>query len=183
MQRLVEVGDAKLPPTQLELEFQQPPEDDLDDPEGSTMANLQIPDLRIPVIADVRTPLQCDNTNPCVRSKFNATTGRCEDTAIIGPCDDGNACTVGDVCDRGTCSGTVRSCDDDNPCTLNLCNADDGCSLLATTLNEARRLKPGEIYGERPDLFTLLGAALIITSGLYTLNRERQRRRDSRVPQ
>lgn len=42
-------GDAKLPPTQLELEFQQPPEDDLDDPEGSTMANLQIPDLRIPV--------------------------------------------------------------------------------------------------------------------------------------
>ncbi len=42
-------ADAKLPPTQLELEFQTPPEDDLDDPEGSTMASLQIPDLRIPV--------------------------------------------------------------------------------------------------------------------------------------
>ncbi len=37
-------------------------------------------------------------------------------------------------------------------------------------------------FHERPDLFTLLGATLIITSGLYTLNRERQRRRDSRVP-
>jgi drug/metabolite transporter (DMT)-like permease len=37
-------------------------------------------------------------------------------------------------------------------------------------------------FRERPDFFTLLGATLIITSGLYTLNRERQRRRDSRIP-
>ena len=37
-------------------------------------------------------------------------------------------------------------------------------------------------FHERPDLPTLSGATLIIVSGLYTLNRERQRRRDSRLP-
>lgn len=37
-------------------------------------------------------------------------------------------------------------------------------------------------FHERLDAPTLLGATLIIASGLYTLNRERQRHRDSRLP-
>lgn len=37
------------------------------------------------------------------------------------------------------------------------------------------------VFRERPDVATLSGAALIICSGLYTLNRERTKRRHSRV--
>lgn len=37
------------------------------------------------------------------------------------------------------------------------------------------------VFHERPDVATLSGAALIICSGLYTLNRERTKRRHSRV--
>jgi hypothetical protein len=39
------------------------------------------------------------------------------------PCEDGNACTVGDVCfASGACAGTPLACDDFNPCTYNGCN-------------------------------------------------------------
>ena len=37
------------------------------------------------------------------------------------------------------------------------------------------------VFHERPDVATLSGAALIICSGLYTLNRERTKRRHSRL--
>lgn len=44
------------------------------------------------------------------------------------PCEDGNACTVGDACRAGACRpGTPAACDDDNPCTLDLCEPASGC--------------------------------------------------------
>jgi len=39
------------------------------------------------------------------------------------PCDDGQYCTMGDVCSGGVCTGSgVRDCSDGNICTLDSCN-------------------------------------------------------------
>ena len=49
------------------------------------------------------------------------------------PCDDGNACTVGDKCiASGLCaSGQARVCDDANPCTVDLCDPLQQCVIKA----------------------------------------------------
>lgn len=42
-------------------------------------------------------------------------------------CSDGNACTVGDSCAAGTCSpGAAKTCDDNDPCTSDSCDAVKG---------------------------------------------------------
>ncbi len=45
-------------------------------------------------------------------------------------CDDGNACTAGDMCYSGACIGAVGLCDDKNPCTKNNCTPQSGCVFL-----------------------------------------------------
>ncbi len=45
-------------------------------------------------------------------------------------CDDGNACTAGDLCYDGACIGAVGLCDDKNPCTKNNCTPTTGCVFL-----------------------------------------------------
>ncbi len=47
------------------------------------------------------------------------------------PCDDGDDCTHPDTCDAdGVCRGTPFSCDDDNPCTDDVCRPDGSCDHL-----------------------------------------------------
>ncbi|MEY3013504.1 MAG: hypothetical protein RIT45_2239, partial [Pseudomonadota bacterium] len=48
-----------------------------------------------------------------------------------GPCDDGNACTEGDSCINGVCTGTSKNCDDGNPCTADSCDKNNGCDTKA----------------------------------------------------
>lgn len=45
------------------------------------------------------------------------------------PCDDGNACTIGDECSpNGSCvSGVLNTCNDGNECTDDSCDAKTGC--------------------------------------------------------
>ena len=44
-------------------------------------------------------------------------------------CDDGDFCTVGELCQEGTCvSGVAVLCDDKNPCTNDSCDAAVGCA-------------------------------------------------------
>jgi hypothetical protein len=38
------------------------------------------------------------------------------------PCDDGNPCTLNDVCGNGSCDGEPRTCNDDDPCTTDTCD-------------------------------------------------------------
>lgn len=54
----------------------------------------------------------------------------CSHTAAPGACDaDDNACTEGDTCNDGVCkAGAVKSCDDNNPCTLDSCLPASGCT-------------------------------------------------------
>jgi hypothetical protein len=46
-----------------------------------------------------------------------------------GACTDKNACTTGDVCKDGKCTGQALACDDKNPCTDDTCDPDTGCKV------------------------------------------------------
>ncbi len=49
-------------------------------------------------------------------------------------CDDGDPCTDGDFCLAGECQGTSYSCNDNKPCTVDTCNANDnGCGHAVDT--------------------------------------------------
>ena len=46
-------------------------------------------------------------------------------------CTDGDACTHGDACNGGACASNTLSCNDENPCTTDVCDpATGGCSFL-----------------------------------------------------
>ncbi len=73
---------------------------------------------RICVDQSVCTADACDPAKGCV---FEPIAG------VLG-CDDGNACTTGDQCSGGFCSGkSAVVCNDNNPCTNNGCNPATGC--------------------------------------------------------
>jgi hypothetical protein len=49
-------------------------------------------------------------------------------TSNTAACDDGNACTTGDICAGGTChAGAPVVCNDGNVCTTDTCNPASGC--------------------------------------------------------
>ena len=68
----------------------------------------------------VDTGEQCDDGNLADGDCCSST---CRFEALGTACDDGNFCTVNDVCNGlGTCAGPDRrDCDDRDPCTIDLC--------------------------------------------------------------
>ncbi len=73
-------------------------------------------------------PLNCNDGNPCTDDSCDKVAG-CKNTNNSKPCDDGSACTSGDVCGNGLCAGKAVGCDDNNPCTQDGCDpAGAGCS-------------------------------------------------------
>ena len=77
-------------------------------------------------------PLNCADSNPCTDDTCDPNTG-CQHpikAATCGKdgkqpclCDDGDACTINDVCDAGACAGATKgACDDFNPCTTDACS-------------------------------------------------------------
>ncbi len=79
--------------------------------------------------ACIGDPKVCDDGNAC-------TVNHCDqpyDCVFLGvsklPCNDGNACTTGDLCNKfGQCvGGALTDCNDDDPCTLDLCATFFGC--------------------------------------------------------
>jgi MYXO-CTERM domain-containing protein len=82
----------------------------------------------------------CNNPNPCEAGSCDPSTGNCTFTAIANgtacvPAS--NACQVG-VCSSGVCSttGTI-SCEDNNPCTADSCDASTGCQNLPLSAGDA----------------------------------------------
>lgn len=74
------------------------------------------------------TPTNCDDGLPCTDDICDPTTGMCLNINNSMPCDDGDACTVGDMCINGVCvPGTPIVCDDGNPCTIDTCDPILGC--------------------------------------------------------
>ncbi len=78
--------------------------------------------------------LDCDDANPCTDDSCNPATG-CVHKANILPCNDGNACTTGDVCVAGMCAGKgVLACNDGNVCTDDSCDSAQGCVHTANSI-------------------------------------------------
>ncbi|MBI5611393.1 MAG: hypothetical protein HY902_21150, partial [Deltaproteobacteria bacterium] len=71
----------------------------------------------------------------CAKNTCQAKSGLCAlvPTGTGQPCDDGSACTSGDSCAVGLCSGATVDCDDQNPCTQESCSTTVGCVHTANT--------------------------------------------------
>ncbi len=69
------------------------------------------------------TKKTCDDGDLCTADSCKASTGTCSFVAVAAPCDDGSACTKNDACKGGWCQGTPLNCDDDEPATLDVCEA------------------------------------------------------------
>ena len=77
--------------------------------------------------------VECDDSNPCTDDLCLPDKG-CVFSPNAQPCDDQNACTVGDLCSAGACVGQGSlPCNDSNPCTDDSCQPDSGCIYLANT--------------------------------------------------
>ena len=71
--------------------------------------------------------LVCNDNNPCTADACVFNKG-CVFVPIEVPCDDGEVCTVGDMCKDGACiPGPRDMCDDSNECTMDQCVTGVGC--------------------------------------------------------
>ncbi len=78
--------------------------------------------------------IDCDDLNGCTNDACDVDQG-CLYTFNTAPCDDGDICTFGEVCDLGQCtSGKPLNCNDGDICTDDTCLPESGC---VHTLNNA----------------------------------------------
>jgi hypothetical protein len=77
---------------------------------------------------DVCIGLVCPgDRNPCTDDGCDPVLG-CTHVDNTQPCEDGDVCTVGDICFQGRCmSGDAKDCDDRIECTLDDCDWATGC--------------------------------------------------------
>ncbi len=72
-------------------------------------------------------PVVCDDENPCTVDLCKPASG-CASTPTSGPCEDGDMCTISDLCLNGGCQpGEPRNCNDGNLCTDDSCDPQVGC--------------------------------------------------------
>ena len=72
----------------------------------------------------------CDDGNPCTDDSCDKAIG-CLNLVNKAPCDDGDACTVGEACSGKVClTGKAKTCDDGNVCTTDYCVAKQGCLVF-----------------------------------------------------
>lgn len=78
-------------------------------------------------------PLSCDDKNVCTLDTCSPGSG-CIHTSIERLlCNDGNACTTGETCQKSVCTGGSSTCDDGNSCTVDSCGPGAVCSSQAVT--------------------------------------------------
>lgn len=69
----------------------------------------------------------CDDGNDCTEDSCAGVEG-CVNEPLDGTeCKDGDPCSVADHCESGVCVGAPVQCNDDNPCTEDVCTAQGGC--------------------------------------------------------
>jgi hypothetical protein len=67
----------------------------------------------------------------CLSGTCDPTNGTCGTTPVIAgsECDDDSICTTSDACQEGTCVGVLIDCDDELPCSIDVCDAElGGCA-------------------------------------------------------
>ena len=71
----------------------------------------------------------CPQPVSCHTATFDVQSGQCVES--LEPdgtvCDTHSACMTSSTCQQGRCVGAVVSCDDQNACTVDICNAVTGC--------------------------------------------------------
>jgi len=81
--------------------------------------------------ACVGANVACDDGDPCTVDSCSppdgADPGGCIFLPKNLPCDDGDPCTLADQCRNLVCSGTRKTCSDDNDCTADRCDASGEC--------------------------------------------------------
>jgi hypothetical protein len=95
-------------------------------------------------------PLNCDDKNQCTMDLCSQPDG-CKHLNISGPCDDGDACTANTICKDGVCgNGIPFICEDNNPCTDNLCDKKLGCNFAANQApcDDKNACTTGDVCGE-----------------------------------
>ena len=94
-----------------------------DDGDACTSGDTCVDGACLPTIVMI-----CMDQNPCTDDSCDPDEG-CVFTPNTAPCDDGDACTEGDICAAGLCNGPIKKdCDDGNPCTGDTCDPDSGCA-------------------------------------------------------
>lgn len=88
-------------------------------------------------VVDPDTEVLCDepvgDSAFCLTAYCDAATGQCSAVPHHGGflCDNGDACTVNDLCEDGDCvAGSLVNCNDGNPCTDDSCAPESGCAHL-----------------------------------------------------
>jgi hypothetical protein len=83
---------------------------------------------------------KCDDTEGCTQDTCDSKTGNCVFKPITTQCSDNNVCTTGDVCGTDpktsayTClPGKAVPCDDQNVCTIDVCDSAKGCLYTVDT--------------------------------------------------
>jgi hypothetical protein len=75
----------------------------------------------------------CVSPDACHRSSRDPSTGNCVEAPLADGTACSNACLQNATCMAGQCVGAPTNCDDGNACTLDLCNADQGCLHVDAT--------------------------------------------------
>ena len=81
-------------------------------------------------------PKVCPGDGSCIHGACNQDTGEC-DLVLANegqPCNDGNLCSFDNQCMEGTCIGIPALCDDEDPCTNDICMPDEGCILWSDNM-------------------------------------------------
>lgn len=68
----------------------------------------------------------CDDDDPCTTGECSADSGECSFEFNTSFCDDGDPCSGNDNCLEGACAGTPLECDDNNSCTVDVCDPELG---------------------------------------------------------
>ncbi len=86
----------------------------------------------------------CSDNNACTNDVCDPTKGCISTPVALGPCDDGNPCTLGDGCKAGVCSsGTTKPCTDGNPCTIDSCDTKGAGGCLFNPQPDGQQCEDG----------------------------------------
>jgi hypothetical protein len=98
---------------------------------GSASGQLLLSGVPVALAAEAVQPGPCAPSSACIATAFDADAGSC----LSHPLADGIDCTasyscfVSAHCEGGTCVGTLTTCDDGDPCTIDVCGP-QGCTHL-----------------------------------------------------
>ncbi len=83
----------------------------------------------------------CDDKNLCTDN--GCTAGKCEFSANLSTCSDGNGCTLNDLCTAGACKpGIAKVCDDKKACTTDSCDMASGACINANNTDNCDDSNP-----------------------------------------